>query len=157
VTVHTVSQRLQEAQRAIAQRNDPDWPVEESERLLFVEAGGLFHLDFYGSPFGASFDEFLGLLGVDEVATRIRSFVLRGPDEGANGTRNWDLTRLVERDVRFPELISLFIEPTLPEHHNQTVVAQTYDEDGMITRLLEKTPRLQSLTVPRLRMPPSSR
>src|ERR1043165_4764398 len=67
---------------------------------------------------------------------------------GANGTRNWDFTPLVESSAVFPQPTSFFIEPSAPEHHNQTIIAKDYDEDGMIARLLTRFPRIESLTTP---------
>jgi hypothetical protein len=108
----------------------------------------LFHLDFYGSPFDESYWDLLEMLGVPAVAERLRAVWLRGPDEGANGTRNWDLEPLVAGPVLFPNLELFSIELTVPAHHNRTIVAAVYEENGVLARLLASSPRLRSLTVP---------
>lgn len=147
----TVLEQLQKLQQAIAQRNDSDWSVEGCEKLLFCDVADLWHIEFYGDPSGESFEDFLHLLCKTDVANQVKSLVFRGPDEGANGTRTWQFTELINRNVEFPHLTSLFIEPTAPEHHNGSIIGSEendYEEKGDIGRLLAKAPRLESLTIP---------
>jgi len=135
-------------QQAISARNEPEWDDESCEKLLFCPVAGLLHVEFYGLPFDKSFTDFIKVLCLPEVAVSIRSLVFLGPDEGANGTRNWDFSQLLETNVAFPNLLTLSVEPTLPDDHNQTIIASVYDEEGQIGRLVSKAPSLQSLTVP---------
>jgi hypothetical protein len=125
-----------------------DFSDENVEKIYVAEVFGLLHVEFYGAPFGEFFLRFLAMLGEPEVATSLRSLTFRGPDEGANGTRNWDFTSLLVGAATFPNLTTLFIEPTAPEHHNQTIIAVDYEEEGQLARLLTKTPALRSLTAP---------
>ncbi len=99
-------------------------------------------------PFDESFEEFVRALCLPEVAEQIGTLVFWGPDEGANGTKNWDFSRLLVSEVVFSNLKSLFVEPDSPEDHNHSIIARDYDEDGQIAGLLKKAPQLQSLTVP---------
>lgn len=144
----TIAERLQSLQHSISQRNDPGWVDEHTEKLYFVQSQGLYHVEFFGSPNGGAYDEFLRVICDREVATQLRSLALRGLDEGANGTRNWNLMKILETPAEFPVLNSIFIEPTSPEHHNQSIIGSGYEEEGQIGCLLAKSPVLQSLTVP---------
>ena len=141
-------EQLSEVQQAISARNESDWDDESCEKLLFCPVAGLLLVEFYGFPFDESFEDFIKTLCAPGLAAHIRSLVFHGPDEGANGTRNWDFRPLLESDVMFPNLRSLVVEPTLPEHHNRTIIAGSYEEEGQIARLLAKAPVLESLTVP---------
>jgi hypothetical protein len=147
----TVIPRLQALQRAIAGADYPTLLDQEIDRLYFAEVQGLLHVEFYGQVWdepGEPFALLLDLLCDVEVAASLRALSFRGPDEGANGTRNWDFTRLLATDTTFPNLTSLYVEPTQPEHHNHSIIAEVYEEEGMIGRLLDRMPALQSLTVP---------
>lgn len=141
---------LKEFQNLLNERNEPDKEYDEYvEKLSIFENAGLFYLTYYGMPFNQPFqDLLLKVLAAPEVATRIRNLTFLGPDEGANGTRNWDFSPLLETDVEFPELTTLFIEPGEPDHHNQPIVAKSYDEEGMLGKFLLKAPKLSSLTSP---------
>jgi hypothetical protein len=149
----TIVERLRDLQASISRSNEPDSDDADCEKLLFFEAAdGLLHVEFYGSPFNEAFQGSLALFGNAEVAASLCSLTFRGPDEGANGTRAWDLTPLFHAigGVTFPNLISLFIEPTAPEHHNQSILAgeDGYEEGGILGRLVAVMPRLRALTVP---------
>jgi hypothetical protein len=79
----------------------------------------------------------------------IGSLFLRShSDLGINGTRNWDLWLLVHGDVVFPNLRSFSVEQSKPGDHNRVIVADNYDEAGVLGRLLCKAPALEKLTVP---------
>jgi hypothetical protein len=146
--MNTALQHLLELQQDIAARNEPEWDDDVCEKLLLSPIDGLVHVEFYGSPFDESFDEFTRVLGSPDVARHVRSLVFRGPDEGANGTRKWDFSSLIQSETLFPNLRSFVVEPTLPEHHNHTIIAREYEEEGQIARLVAKMPLLTSLTVP---------
>ena len=139
---------LDALQKAVAQRNDPDAMDSHIERVYYSNVDGLLHVEFYGLTFDDSYFDFLYTLRSPDVAQHLKSIALRGPDEGANGTRNWDLVPLVETGVTFSQLTTFFIEPNAPEHHNRTIVAQDYDEAGVLARLLTAAPMLEALTVP---------
>lgn len=140
--------QLDLVQQTISARNEREWDDESCEKLLFCPIDGLLHVEFYGTPFDESFEKFLEALCEPGLAAQVRSLVFSGPDEGTNGTRNWDFTRLLESEVTFPNLLTLVVKPTLPDDHNETIIARDYEEEGQIARLLAKAPALKSLTVP---------
>jgi hypothetical protein len=69
-----------------------------------------------------AFDETLACLSRQDVADCITSLSFSGPDSGANGTREWTFSPLLDSAVSFPRLRSLFIKPTQPQDHNQSLV-----------------------------------
>lgn len=83
-----LEERLNQLQRAIAARNDQQWPESACEKLLISPFGELWNLDFYGLSYGESFQELIEYLADPRLASSIRSLSFRGPDRGANGTRN---------------------------------------------------------------------
>jgi len=117
-------------------------------RLFVLGVAELLHVDFYGAPFEEAFDKLCERLVLPEVAPRLASVVLRAPDEGHNGTCNWDLTVLVEAEGGFPALKYFAIEQNGPDQHNRRIVAEEYEESGAIGRLLRKAPVLDALVVP---------
>ncbi len=116
--------------------------------LSFVAVGNALHVDYCGDPFDDPFQALLELLVSSDVADVLGSLTLRGPDDGANGTRNWDLTVLGTTTATFPQLRELTIEQNKPGNHNRSVVAADYDEDGVLGRLLSRAPRIESLITP---------
>lgn len=105
-------------------------------------------VDFWGEVHEESYAELLQALTTPAVAAELRSLTLRGPDEGANGTRNWDLSLLVGNGVQFPKLEAVAIQQTAPSDHNRTIVGGEYAEDGVLARLLAAAPALRSLVSP---------
>lgn len=143
--------QLKDFQKLLNARNrgqtDADWRVE---KLLLFEQDGFFYLQFYGSPFDQSFRDFLKLLSSPEVASRVKALTFLSPDVGGNGTRHWDFSLLLDSEVGFPELTTLFIDPGEPDQHNHPIIAKMsdYEEAGMLGRFLLKSPKLQALTAP---------
>jgi hypothetical protein len=146
--VPTARELLQRLQENICDVNDSESDPGSSLRMYFAEVNDLFHVQYYGTSWDEIYETFLRGICTPAIATNLVSLTLLGPDEGANGVRNWDLTGIVESDAHFPFLHSLFIEPTDPQHHNQSIVGPEYDEAGQIGHLLNKAPALKSLTVP---------
>jgi hypothetical protein len=140
--------RLTALEHAIEGRAAPDRDASCVDRLSITRIGQLAYLDFYGDPLGESFADLLDLLADREIAYAIAALDLRGPDIGDNGTRNWDLTPLAQSAATFPRLRRLYIEQTRPSDHNRTIVARTYDEDGVLARVLAKAPALEVLVTP---------
>jgi hypothetical protein len=140
--------QLVSLQHAIEARAAAGSDASFLDRLCITKVGTLVHLDFYGDPFGESFEELLDALVDQHVASAIASLDIRGPDEGSNGTRNRDLTQLAEGPTSFPNLRRLSIEQTKPADHNRTIVARTYEEDGVLGRILAKAPALEVLVTP---------
>ena len=132
----------------IATQSDADIPAEFLPRLSVTAVGTAAHLDFYGEPFSEAFTDLLETLSKPDVAACVQSLTLRGPDEGANGTKNWNIEPLLANDVAFPQLDSFTIQLAQPGDHNRSIVADTYDEDGVIARLVKQSPQIRHLTVP---------
>ncbi|MCU1289204.1 MAG: hypothetical protein JWN60_1433 [Acidobacteria bacterium] len=141
-----VIRELKELQTKINLQNDGTWAYEES--LMFCEIGKLLKVSFFGSPTDESFTEILETLSKKAVAEKVRSLIFDAPDEGANGTNNFDFTFLAESKVVFPNLINFSVKLTEPKNHNRTIMAQTYDEEGVIAKLINKMPKLLALQVP---------
>lgn len=138
-----------EALRArIEALNELDTPLVDVERLSVVTCGGLHHLEFYGTCFGEAFTDLCETLATPEVAGSVLSLSFRGPDEGSNGTKNWDLEPLVSREHDFPFLQTFSVELNQPGDHNRTIIGSSYEEEGVIARLAAKAPNLAYLTVP---------
>src|SRR5437879_3712999 len=128
--------RLITLQRAIAAQADPDGDPPFIDRLCVTPVHGHILLDFFGDPLGQPFADVLEVLADQAVANSIAGLSLRGPDKGCNGTRNWDLTTIAERDAVFSNLRHLSIEQTKPADHNRSIIASSYNEDGVLARIL---------------------
>lgn len=122
------------------------WP-ELTERLFFVQEQGFWFVDYFGEEEGYLVELFQ-LLSRPELAEKIRWLSLRGPDTGANGTREWDFTPLLETQAQFPSLQSLQIARTPPENHNHFIVGSGYEEAGQLGKLLDCMPALIELWTP---------
>ncbi|MDB5350259.1 MAG: hypothetical protein JWN86_1506 [Planctomycetota bacterium] len=140
--------RLAQLQRSLAERADADAEPDSLDRLNVMAVHGQWHIDFYGDPFGEAYEELMSVLALPEVAGSMVSLSLRGPDEGSNGTRNWNISMLAESPTALPRLRSLSLERTRPADHNRSIVARDYDEDGVLAALLAKAPRLEFLESP---------
>jgi hypothetical protein len=140
--------RLIDLQRTIETRAAPDSDASFIDRLGVIVVGNLAYLDFYGDPFGESFSDLLTTIVSPDIANAIASLDLRGPDTGSNVTRNWDLTTIAAASSSFPNLRRLSIEQTKPADHNRTIVAQDYEEDGILAKVLARAPALEVLVTP---------
>ena len=121
---------------------------QRQPRLWLGEAADGLLVDFFGDPAHASFSELCAALHQPEIAGRLTTLILRGPDSGANGTCNWDLELLAAPQARYPRLTTLSIEQGRPGDHNFHIVGESYDENGVLGRLLQKMPALESLSAP---------
>jgi len=146
--MQSVADQLESLRQQIGGRNDPGTPSAFLNRLTVTATGQRFDLDFYGDAFGECYIQLLGTLSQPDIAPHIRSMILRGPDEGANGTRNWDLEPLLATGAMFEGLESFAVQQNRPEDHNRTIIGRDYDEDGVLGRLLAKAASLRELTVP---------
>jgi hypothetical protein len=165
----SAAERLAKLQAEINQTNRPDWDPEEIRRLNFWEVGGLLHIEYYGLfnreyewPLVTGEDEgdprmlpVFETLALPEVAHKTASLSFDGPDEGHNGTRDWDFGWLLEQETSFPELRRLVITPTKIGDYNFTVVSSTfyheagnYQKRGQFAEWLKKAPKLEHLTTP---------
>lgn len=143
-----IAEQLESLRQRIADTNEPDTGPDYLERVAITPTGGVFHLDYHGDPAGDGFGDLLQTLALPDIAPCIRSIVLRGPDEGANGTRNWDIEPLLATDATFPQLKMFSIQLNQPADHNRSIVGADYEEDGMLARLIAKAPGIEELTAP---------
>lgn len=143
-----VAEQLESLQQRISACNEADTPTDYLQRVTLTQTGDAFNVDFYGDCFDESYDDLLNTLTIPGVAPYIRSLILRGPDEGANGTHNWDIEPLLATDAMFPQLETFSVQLTQPADHNRSIIGSIYEEDGILARLLAKSPRIQELTVP---------
>lgn len=143
-----------------------DDAYEEVARVGFSRAGDLLDLHFHGDSHDDVPDEaaeitddgvnyplvaFLTWLSEPGHAERVRSLEFSGPDEGANGIRAWEFTRLLLADVTFPHLVHLGVGLTDAGDHNLSLISSQEDpcsEGGTIARLLGMMPAMESLVVP---------
>lgn len=146
--MNDASRLLQQLQERAWKRNGDDPLPGFHECIAVCPTGALYDVDFFGDPFGETYADLLETLASPVVAARLRSLTLRGPDEGANGTRNWDLRALVAGRPLFPALLSVDIQQSQPGDHNRTIVGESYDEDGVLALLLTAAPLLRSLVSP---------
>jgi hypothetical protein len=132
----------------LARRNDAGWNDERIEYLAVTNLDGKFHLSFYGKPWGESYDDLMTTLRDPEIAEHIRALALASPDVGANGTNNWDIEPLLAGTALFSAMETFAIRLNQPGHHNRTIVGTAYEENGVIGKLVERSPQLRHLTVP---------
>src|SRR5438093_437143 len=99
-TMPSAAERLTQLQEELNQTNEPDWGVEDIRRVFFSEVGGLLHIHYYGTAdenfnWNAQTNRveyrlpIFEVLSLPEVASRVASLTFDGPDEGANGSRDW--------------------------------------------------------------------
>ncbi|MDR1461208.1 MAG: hypothetical protein LBI78_06135 [Campylobacteraceae bacterium] len=123
-----------------------------SPRVSFSKIGDFYEITYSGDGYddgnrsNFAFLAFIGLL--TKYSTCIKSLIFTGADEGANGTKNWDFTRLINSNAVFENLEEFKVKLTDEGEHNQSVIAQDYDEDGQIAKLAAKMPNLKILQVP---------
>lgn len=144
----SATEQLQSLQERISQTSERSLLDVEMQKLYFTHSRGLLYVAYYGSSYNETYADFLQTICIPEIAEQLGELTIQGPDEGANGTRNWDFSGLVDSGVEFPRLNTFFVEPTEPDHHNQTIIGADYEEEGQIGHLLTQMPALQFLTVP---------
>ncbi len=142
-----------------------EYQVTYSSTLSFFPVGEYFDITFYGvghddnpsekatdtndEGLNFAFCGLLDLLGEQKNADKLLSITFTGSDEGANGSRRWDFSRLINSGVTFPKLQSFKVALTDPGDHNQSIIdGDCLEEDGMIAKLVSKMPVLDMLVVP---------
>lgn len=119
--------------------------------LLYADLGdGLLTVSYYGLPWATSdydpYADTLGTLALPDVAPRVKIVSIAGPDEGANGTRNWDIAELVTPRPRFENLTTFHLQGTEPQHHNRSIL--TLADNCAAGALLDCAPNLRDLCIP---------
>jgi hypothetical protein len=118
------------------------------ERIDYRLSNDGVHVFFFGSASGTAYASFLAALAMEPIASSLCSVVIDGFDEGANGTRNWDVSPLADSAAKFPNLRHLRIQGGADTDHNRTIVARVYDEDGVIGKIAAKATGLETLVCP---------
>ncbi len=131
-------------------RDHPLWDFHFNYLSVTPFLDGL-HVEYHGSTYETPFDLTMACLSDQAVADGITSLRFSGPDEGANGTREWAFSDLLASQVTFPILRLLHVCPTAPEHRNSSIIVRKgsiLDEGGDIARLVARMPYLTEMTVP---------
>jgi hypothetical protein len=113
------------------------------------QANGLMHVDYYGHYGEEALEPVFHTLCRPKVAKALGALSFAGDDDGANGTKAWGFTSLLNRKVNFPHLHTLSIELYDRENHNHPIVTAGEDEEGgQLARWLDCAPRLTTLSTP---------
>lgn len=144
----TTAHQIESLRQRISSRFDPNEEGLYEARLAVGQVGELFDLDFYGESFDEPLGQLWELIAQPDIAPAIRTLILRGPDEGANGSNNWDLEPLLAHQATFSNLETLSVQQSQPGEHNRRIVGGDYEENGVLGRLLAQAPVLQNLTAP---------
>lgn len=127
-------------------RGAEDAAEEGATRIEVEERGGEVVVRFHASS-PSGIDHLFAALREPAIAARLAEVRVTCEDEGANGTRAFDLHPLLDEEATYPELRALHLERTQPDHHNRTIVTlkDFYEEGGGLGLLLDRAPRLRSL------------
>lgn len=139
-----------------------EYNLEYSPKISFSKIGEFYEILFYGEGYDDDFtihsskfepEEFnYGFCAFQdfliENSSHIISLIFNGPDAGANGTRNWNFNRLINSDIVFENLESFKVPLTEVGDHNQSVIGEYDEENGMIAKLVAKMPKLKTLELP---------
>lgn len=153
-----LQQRIHQFTVAAAEELEADFAHHDTplyvgtlQYLALAPLHGGLHVEFYGEVYDEPLFWTLECLSRQEVADTLVSLTFTGPDSGANGTREWEFTSLLNSDVRFPALRSLVISPTEPQHHNASLIQRAgsiMEEGGEVARFCAKAPNLTQLVLP---------
>jgi hypothetical protein len=132
-----------------------DYPLHANNnrsRILFADVGspqcdGLC-VEYYGEVWEDAWQIALDAIANKDVASRLSSLRITGPDEGANGSRTHDFSSLLKSNVQFPNLRELYIRPTSVNDHNMVDM-----RDDQIAAIIARCPNLERLTLPQAPQP----
>ncbi len=157
--------KLLDLQERIFKYHTSDYPynLEYSPRILFSKIGDLYEIVYYGDGYDDDYTVNSSVLQLEEGYNygfaalldfliknprNIASLIFAGPDTGANGVLSWNFNRIIHSDVWFENLQWFQVALTDAGSHNQSVIGEYYDEEGMIAKLVSKMPKLEFLQVP---------
>ncbi len=137
--------KLVDELKALSERlkkRDCETKVSLKEKGSFLELN--FHIEYPNY-----ISEFFQIINKEKNSFLLASLNLTGDDNGENGSRNWDLSELTNGES-YPNLLSFSVEKTLPEHLNRSIITggDSYDEGGIIGKVLDKMPKLEHLYLP---------
>lgn len=136
--------------------------LDFSPRISFSKIGEFYEVIFYGEGYDDDFsihsskfepEEFnFGFCAFQDFliqnSSQIISLIFTGPDAGANGTRDWNFSRIINSNVIFDNLKIFKVALTEVGDHNQSVIGEYGEENGMIAKLVAKMPKLEELILP---------
>jgi hypothetical protein len=117
-------------------------PGYSCARTSVADIGGGLAIEYYGEAYSA-WPLFLAALAEPGVADHIVHLRIGGPDQGANGLKDWDFGPLIKAGARFDRLTELEIAISDPGDHNQACVT-----DDQLPLLLALMPALRDVTLP---------
>ena len=155
---------LSKLQKKIEKVNEEVWGDPYTSWVKYSEVSRCIQLEFYGEGYDDDPSQKLEDLDIEDnypyialldtlvsISEKVSHLSFSGPDEGANGFRNWDFTRLIKSKSAFGNLKSLKIALTDPADHNMsciTDILNDYEENGMISNLVDSMPNLETLVLP---------
>jgi len=142
--------------------SDNEYVLTYSPRISFSKIGDFYEIIFYGEGYDDDFNVHSSNLESEEFnfgfcalqdfliehPDQVVSLIFNGPDEGANGTKSWDFNRLINSNIVFNNLKIFKVALTELGDHNQSVIGEYDEEDGMIAKLVAKMPALKILQLP---------
>ncbi|MBB4100234.1 hypothetical protein [Sphingomonas kyeonggiensis] len=96
---------------------------DHCSRLSVADLGGALAVGYRGSEY-EGWGEFLELLGRPGIAPHIVQLCISGPDEGANGLKEWDFAPLIAASPDFSGLRAFQVAISDPGDHNQACVTE---------------------------------
>ncbi|WP_309716571.1 hypothetical protein [Armatimonas sp.] len=105
-------------------------------------------LFFHGNPWEDYFFEFIRIISEPDISGVLISLEFHGPDEGINGTRNWDFSVFLQQDISFPHLKRFIVAISKPSDHNRSIIGEDYEENGQLAMLLNYMPSLVLFAAP---------
>ncbi|MDV3457755.1 hypothetical protein RZN05_12235 [Sphingomonas sp. HF-S4] len=115
---------------------------DHCSRLSVADLGGALAVEYRGSEY-EGWSEFLDLLGRPGIAPHLVQLRISGPDEGANGLKEWDFAPLIAARPDFSGLRAFQVAISDPGDHNQACIA-----DDQLPTLIARMPALRTLELP---------
>ncbi len=142
--MNEIIEKLTSLQKLIRKQNSErlsEFDADKESLMFSITEDNLLKIYFYGTE---SRKIVMDFLSSQDVAQKLKYISFDSPDEGANGTNNFDFTVLIESKEIFSNLKDFSVRLTQLNDHNQTIIGEVYEEDGQIAKLMKKMPNLIS-------------
>ncbi len=151
--IHAAQLALNNLDAERAEESDsPLHANDNRSRILFADMGSAqcdgLCVEYYGEVWEDAWQIALDAITNTDVASRLSSLRITGPDEGANGSRTHDFSLLLKGNAHFPNLREFYIRPTGVNDHNMVDI-----RDDQITAIISRCPNLERLTLPQAPQP----